>query len=146
MANPRRVQRLQQLILETAANHVQRELEDPRIGLISITRVKLSPDLSQAILYWSVLGDDAQQRTTERGLEHALPSIQRAIAQAMQTRVTPRCELRYDKGMENAQRMEAIFTKLAEERGEIDPLDEPSEGDAPDAHDAADDDEAKDTP
>ena len=42
MANPRRIQRLQQLILQTAANHVQRELEDPRIGLISITRVKLS--------------------------------------------------------------------------------------------------------
>ena len=143
MANPRRIKRLQQLVLQTAANHVQRELEDPRIGLISITRVKLSPDLTQAVLYWSVLGDDAQRRTTERGLENALPSIQRAIAHAMQTRVTPRCELRYDKGMENAQRMEAIFTKLAEERGEIEPIDEPSEGDA---HDAADDGEAKDTP
>lgn len=156
MANPRRIQRLQQLILQTAANHVQRELEDPRIGLVSITRVKLSPDLTQAILYWSVLGDEAQQRTTERGLEHALPSIQRAIAHAMQTRVTPRCELRYDQGMENAQRMEAIFTKLAEERGEIAPiephpepaegrgeiapLDETDEGDAP-ASDASDPDD-----
>lgn len=137
MANPRRIQRLQQLILQTAANHVQRELEDPRIGLVSITRVKLSPDLTQAILYWSVLGDEAQQRTTERGLEHALPSIQRAIAQAMQTRVTPRCELRYDQGMENAQRMEAIFTKLAEERGEIAPIEPDAE---PEPEDGAVDD------
>ena len=133
MANPRRIQRLQQLILEAAATHVQRELEDPRIGLVSITRVKLSPDLSHAILFWSVLGDEAQHRTTERGLEHALPSIQRAVAHAMQTRVTPRCELRFDKGMENAQRMEAIFTKLREERGEIETLDEdePPEGSGP---------------
>lgn len=131
MANPRRIQRLQQLILETAASHVQRELEDPRIGLISITRVKLSPDLSQAVLFWSVLGDEAERRTTERGLTDALPSIQRAIAQAMQTRVTPKCELRYDQGMENAQRMEEIFTRLREERGEIDPLAQDAGGPEP---------------
>ena len=141
MANPRRIKRLQQLVLQTAANHVQRELEDPRIGLISITRVKLSPDLTQAVLYWSVLGDDAQRRTTERGLENALPSIQRAIAHAMQTRVTPRCELRYDQGMENAQRMEAIFTKLAEERGDIETLgDEDATADDASADDPSDDD------
>ena len=121
MANPRRIERLQQLILESAATHAQRELEDPRIGLVSFTRVKLSPDLSHAILFWSVLGDEAERRTTERGLTDALPSIQRAIAHAMQTRVTPRCELRYDKGMENAQRMEQIFHKLRQERGEEDP-------------------------
>ena len=147
MANPRRIKRLQQLVLQTAANHVQRELEDPRIGLISITRVKLSPDLTQAVLYWSVLGDDAQRRTTERGLENALPSIQRAIAHAMQTRVTPRCELRYDQGMENAQRMEEIFTKLREERGEIEPV--AGEGDAGEdnaGEDNAGDDETPDTP
>lgn len=136
MAKPRRVERLQQLILEAAATHAQRELEDPRIGLISFTRVKLSPDLTHAILFWSVLGDEVEQRTTERGLTDALPSIQRAIAHAMQTRVTPRCELRYDKGMENAQRMEAIFTKLAEERGEIEPIADPDapapEGDGED--------------
>ena len=141
MANPRRIQRLQQLILQTAANHVQRELEDPRIGLISITRVKLSPDLTQCVLYWSVLGDEAQQRTTERGLNDALPSIQRAIARDMQTRITPRCELRYDQGMENAQRMEAIFTKLAEERGELETLDdEPATQDDSDGDDRSGDD------
>lgn len=131
MANPRRIKRLEKVIQQAAANHAQRELQDPRIGLISITRVKLSPDLSQAILFWSVLGEEAQRRTTERGLEDALPSIQRAIAAAMQTRITPRCELRYDLGMENAQRMETIFTQLREERGEIEPVAAGAEDEAP---------------
>jgi len=118
MAKRRRILRLQQLILEVAANHIQRELEDPRIGLVSITRVKLAPDLSQAQLFWSVLGEETQVRTCERGLQHALPSVQRAVAQAMQTRVTPKLQLIHDQGMEHAQRMEEIFFKLREERGE----------------------------
>jgi len=118
MANRRRVLRLQQLILETAANHIQRELDDPRIGLVSVTRVKLSPDLSQCILFWSVLGGDSSTRTSERGLEHALPSIQRAVAKAMATRVTPKLQLRHDEGLAHAQRLEEIFTHLREERGD----------------------------
>jgi ribosome-binding factor A len=131
MANPRRILRLQQLVLETAATFIQRSLEDPRIGLVSITRVKLSPDLSHAILYWSCLGDEAVVRTTERGLHDALPSIQRAVAGAMQTRVTPRIELRHDRGLEHAQRMEELFEQIHRERaGPADP--DPDGDEAPD--------------
>ncbi|MDF1702305.1 MAG: 30S ribosome-binding factor RbfA [Planctomycetota bacterium] len=142
MANPRRIKRLEKVIQQAAANHAQRELQDPRIGLISITRVKLTPDLSQAILFWSVIGEEAQRRTTERGLQDALPSIQRAIAKSMQTRVTPRCELRYDEGMEHAQRLESIFTKLREERGDIEPVGSPPEGDDPALDDGSDETDA----
>ncbi len=118
MANRRRVLRLQQLVLETAANYIQRELEDPRIGLVSITHVKLSPDLTQCVLSWSVLGDASATRTCERGLTQALPAIQRAVAAAMQTRVTPKLQLSHDEGMVHAQRLEEIFTQLREERGD----------------------------
>lgn len=125
MANERRILRLQQVILRTVATHIQRELRDPRITMISVTRVKLSPDLSQAQIYWSCLGDEVQQRTTARGLEQALPSIQRAVAGAMQTRVTPRLSMRYDEGLQKSQRMEDIFRQIAEERGDVE---EPAEG------------------
>ena len=84
VANPRRIKRLQALVLQAAAGHVQGELDDPRIGLVTLTRVKLSSDLSRCQLYWSVLGDEVTVRTTERGLNDALPSIQRAVARAMQ--------------------------------------------------------------
>ncbi len=118
MANARRVKRLEQMILETAATHVLRELSDPRIRVVSITRVKLAPDLTQAQIYWSCLGDEGTVRTTERGLQDALGSIQRAVAGALQTRTTPRLELRHDQGMVHAQRLEEIFTQLREERGD----------------------------
>jgi ribosome-binding factor A len=147
MATARRVKRLQQLILQGAAQHVQRELGDPRLGVVSITRVKLSPDLSHAQLFWSVLGDEAQTRTTERALEGALASIQRAVAATLQTRTTPRLELQHDEGMAQAQRLEHIFTELRTERGD-DPLaDDPATGcedgepsEAGDDHDTGPDD------
>ena len=140
MADRRRILRLQQVILETAATLIQRELEDPRIGLISITRVKLAPDLSQALLFWSVLGDETAVRTCERGLTDALPLIQRAVAKAMQTRVTPRLQLKHDAGMVHAERLETIFAKLRAERGPVD-----EEAEAADEADEADEAEAIDS-
>lgn len=124
MANPRRVLRLQQLILEAAASYIQRELQDPRIGLVSVTRVKLAPDLSTAVIGWSQMGSDEQRRTTERGLEDAAPAVQREVARVMQTRTTPRISFRYDDTLERSQALEEIFEKLREERAEESPADE----------------------
>ncbi len=119
MAAPRRILRLQQLILETVATFVQRELKDPRIGMVSITRVELSPDLSRARIGWSCLGDEKQQRTCERGLTDATGAVQRAIAKAMATRVTPKIHFKHDESMERAQKLEEIFHQLHEERVEL---------------------------
>jgi ribosome-binding factor A len=118
MAKERRVLRLQQLILETVAETVQQGLDDPRIGMVSVTRVKLSPDLTAARVYWSCLGTDAQRRTSERGLQRALPLLQRAVAQSMGTRVTPRLSLTYDETLARSERLEEIFERLRRERGE----------------------------
>jgi ribosome-binding factor A len=121
MAEPRRVLRLQQLILETIAQTIQNELDDPRIGMVTVTRVKLSQDLSAAHVFWSSLAEPAVRRTQGRGLEDALPYLQRQVAQALGTRVTPTLSLRFDATMESAQRIDDIFRRIAEERGESPP-------------------------
>ncbi len=120
MATERRVLRLQQLILEAVAETVQRDLHDPRIGLVSITRVKLAPDLSAARVFWSCLGEEAQRRTCARGLKDALPVIQRHVATVMRTRITPQLSLAYDATLAKAERLERIFQSLREERGDED--------------------------
>ena len=116
MANPRRILRLQQLILEAVAKTLQREIHDPRIGMVSVTRVKLAPDLSTATIGWSSLGEDSQVRTTERGLEDATPLIQRRVAESLSTRVTPRIHFRHDASLERAQELEEIFQKIRDEK------------------------------
>ena len=124
MANPRRIERLQQLMLEVIAETVQRELEDPRIGLVTITRIKLTPDLFSATVFWSTLDEGAKRRTTERGLTDALPLLQRAVATNVRMRITPKLSLRFDDSLERAGRLEGIFQQLREERDS----DGPTEG------------------
>ena len=136
MAEPRRLLRLQQLVLETVATTVLREIHDPRVRLVSITRVILAKDLSTAVIGWSTLGTPTEQRTVGRGLEDALPLLQRAVAKVMGTRVTPTLTLRFDRGLERAQRIDEIFRKLEAERGVT-----PAE--TPDAAPAADEPEAE---
>jgi len=146
MANPRRIQRLQKLIQQTAAQYIQRELDDPRLGLISITHVKLSPDLSRAQIYWSSIGSEAEIRTSERGLQDALGTIQRAVAGALQTRVTPRLSLQHDDSLQHAQRLEEIFTQLRRERGEAGPEGEADAAQDPEGGEARESDEERAEP
>lgn len=118
MANPRRILRLQQLMLETVASFIQRELSDPRLGMISITQVKLASDLSTAAIGWSTIGSEADQRKAERGLAHATAAIQRAVAKSLQTRTTPRIHFRYDDSLHRSQALDEIFEHLRQERAE----------------------------
>jgi ribosome-binding factor A len=118
MPTPRRVARLQQLILETAATAVQRELSDPRLGFVTLTHVKLAPDLTAATVYWSCLGTDADRRTSARALEDATPVIQSVVAGALATRTTPTLTFRYDPSLAHAERLEGIFEQIKRERGD----------------------------
>ena len=117
MARERRVLRLQQLILEIVAVALQREAADPRLQLASITRVKLTSDLSHAQVWWSCLAKEPQREKTAQAIEGFLPLLQARVAQQLGTRITPRLELKFDPTLERAQRLESIFHHLQEERG-----------------------------
>ena len=128
MPDPRRIQRLEQLILQTLGPTIS-QLDDPRMGLVTVTRIRLSRDLSIARVNWSCVGDDGTQSRSEHALEHARGYLQTVVAQAMQTRVTPQLEFHHDPSMANAVRISEILHKLAVERGdtEEEPEEEPEE-------------------
>jgi ribosome-binding factor A len=136
MAEPRRILRLQQLMLEALATALQQQVEDPRVEGVTITRVKLAKDLTTGIVYWSSLEPGGPRRTAERGLADALPYLQALVAEALGTRQTPRLTLHFDESIERASHLEEIFAKLARERGD---LPAPGEGVA-EADDDVDDD------
>ena len=125
MAEPRRVLRLQQLVLETLATALVKDVDDPRLKGVTITRVKLSKDLSRALVFWSNLEPGGPRRTAERGIEDALAYLQAIVADAMTTRVTPHLEFKFDEGLERAGRIQQIFDKLSHERGDA-PEDAPA--------------------
>jgi len=132
VADKRRIKRLETAILETVAPLVAHGLADPRLGMVTVTRVHLAPDLSIAHVNWSTLGGASEESKAAHALEHARGRIQKAVAAALQTRVTPKLVFHYDESLARAQRVTDVLDKLARERIEREgrapePREEPGE-------------------
>jgi ribosome-binding factor A len=104
---------LREQIKERAAEIILHELNDPRIGFCTITRAELTPDLAYSTIFVSVLGTEAQQRTTMRGLLNARGLIQAKIAKGLKTRTTPHLTIEFDRSIE---RTFQILDKIKEAR------------------------------
>jgi len=114
--NERRIKRLENVILHAVAPLVAHGLADPRLEMVTVTRVRLSPDLAVARINWSTIGDDGDRSKAGHALQHARGRLQRAVADAMQTRTTPRLEFHYDESIEKGIRVTEILNELARER------------------------------
>jgi len=88
LATERRQQKVAQFIRKEAAI-LMRELNDPRIGFITITEVDVTPDLKLAKIYYSVLGSDADKRTTTRAISHAKGYLRKKIGSSLQIKSVP---------------------------------------------------------
>lgn len=120
MADPRRIQRIQSRLRQDIAELFLSELKDPRLkGLISITRVTVSKDLSHARVYWSMLGNDAEVRTATRFIEGARGFIQKTVARGLDIRVTPHLDFIYDDSIAKG----AEVSKLIDEAMQADSRD-----------------------
>jgi ribosome-binding factor A len=92
------------------------EVHDPGVGLITLTRVKVSPDLQLARVYYTLLGDDKAKRETAKALGRATPFLRRQLAGRMQLRRVPELQFHFDESVEHQDRIERILIELAEER------------------------------
>ena len=129
MATPMRVRRLEQIILQTVAPLISHGLADPRLSLVTVTRVRLSRDLGIARVNWSSLGDEADRSKAAHALESARGAVQAAIANNLKTRTTPRVHFHYDESAQKAARVQEILGQLARERGENPDEDREADGD-----------------
>jgi ribosome-binding factor A len=120
MADQRRIQRLEQVILRTLGPLISQGLADPRLGVVTVTRIKLSRDLGVARVNWSCIGSDSDRSRAEHGLSHARGHMQSAVAKAMRTRTTPHLTFHYDPSLENSVRINDLLHQLKLERGETD--------------------------
>ena len=120
MVNEIRLKRLSEVVQKRASRAILYELKDPRLGFVTVTKVHLARDLTQCVVYWSVLGTKGEQSKTAHALEDARGFIQSAIAREMGTRVTPRLTLKFDDSIAKAQKVFEILATLKRERGEAD--------------------------
>jgi ribosome-binding factor A len=90
-------------------------VHDPGIGFITLTRVKVSPDLQIARVFYTSMGDDAARRETSQALERATPFLRRQIGGRLRLRRVPELEFRFDESIANQDRIEQILRELHEE-------------------------------
>jgi ribosome-binding factor A len=105
----RRVERVADAIRAAIAEILLRELKDPRVGMVTITGVRLSPDLRHARVFFSVFGDEARRESALEGLRRAAGFIRRELARRVETRVSPQLVFEYDAGIEDSERMSRLL-------------------------------------
>jgi ribosome-binding factor A len=86
-------------------------LKDPRIGMVTVTGVRVTPDLAEATVYFSVLGSEKKRRATLAGLESAHGVLQAQIGRQLNLRRTPTLTFSYDPSVEQG----VLMTKLIED-------------------------------
>jgi ribosome-binding factor A len=112
----RRAARIAELIREEASQIILYQLRDPRIQSITITRVDVSGDLRYAKVYFSVLGDEAQQRTVARGLASARGLVQSRIGKTLGLRESPSLSFEYDPSIAKSIEISKLLDQIAAER------------------------------
>jgi ribosome-binding factor A len=113
-----------------------RQVHDPGIGFLTVTHVKVTPDLQQARVYYTTLGDEKGRRETERALQRATAFLRRHLGSRLRLRRVPELQFFFDESIERQDRIERILQDLQNERAE-----------APDTEErVADDDRDRDKP
>ena len=94
---------------------IAREVHDPGIGFITLTRVSVTPDLQLARVYYTSLGDEKAQQETGKALHRASPFLRRQVAQRIRLRRVPELEFFYDKSVAQYDRVEQILQEIKAE-------------------------------
>jgi len=117
----RRAERVSELIRQELGNIFLTELNDPRIGFVTLTRVEVSPDLKTVKAYVSIMGTEAEQRTALRGLNSARKRIRGALGSRVDLRRVPEMSFHLDTGAKRSVEMSSLLAELAQERAESEP-------------------------
>lgn len=88
-------------------------LKDPRIGFVTVTGVRTTPDLRQATVYVSVLGSERKRDRTLQGLEAAHGVLQARLGRELRLKRTPTLSFEYDPSVERGVRMTRLIDELA---------------------------------
>jgi ribosome-binding factor A len=103
------MRRVDEAIREVLSDALASGLKDPRIGFVTVTDVKTSPDLRRARVFVSVLGDDAKRSATLAGLQSAHGLLQRRVAGELHLKRTPTLEFVHDDTLDRAMRVEQLL-------------------------------------
>ena len=107
-----RMMRLANQLQQEIALIIQRELKDPRLGFVTITRVELSKDLAYAKVFFSCLGDAQERVRDQAALDHAAGFIRGLIKKRLPLKITPTIQFLYDESIAESIALAETFEQL----------------------------------
>jgi ribosome-binding factor A len=113
----RRLNRVGGAIKEEISRLLLREIKDPRIGFVTITRVHVSKDLRSVKVYFSVLGDQSVRADSLTGLNSAKGFVRRELGRRLRLRYVPDIVFSFDPSLEHMRRLAELIHEIHE--GEI---------------------------
>ena len=107
-----RMRRVDEAMRTVLSDAIATDLKDPRVGFVTVTGVKTSPDLRHARVYVSVLGDAAQREASMDGLRSAHGYLQRRLAGELTLKHTPTLDFEYDDSVDRGMRITELLHEL----------------------------------
>jgi ribosome-binding factor A len=110
-----RMRRVNEAMRAVLSDAISKDLKDPRVGFVTVTAVKTSPDLRHARVYISVLGDEPTREASIEGLRSAHGYLQSRIAAELTLKRTPALAFEYDQTVDRAARINELLRESADD-------------------------------
>ena len=104
-----RMRRVDEAVRAVLSDAIAKDLSDPRVGFVTVTAVKTSPDLRHARVYVSILGDEAEREQTLGALQAARGFLQGRLAAQLTIKHTPQLTFHFDDSVERGMRITQLL-------------------------------------
>ena len=112
----RRIDRIEEQLRIELSEIIEREIHDPRVGLTTVTAVKVSPDLRHCRVFVTVLGGAEERKKALEGLRSAASFIRRSLSKRLHhMRRIPELSFDYDEAVEKGMRIEELLDRIKHE-------------------------------
>ena len=117
--NEARLGRVNEELMKAISHIITYELKNPDVtGMISVTRVKVTPDLKYAKVYVSLLNSKSVEKTMQ-GLKDSAGFMRSQVAKAVNLRITPELVFEYDDSIENGEKIDSILKEISKQDKEL---------------------------
>ncbi len=107
-----RIQRINEEMKKELGQLIQMEVKDPRVGFTTVTAVEVTNDLSHAVVYLSIFGDEEKQQETIKALAKAVGFLRTEIGKRIRLRIVPQFIFKIDKSLIYGNKIEKILSDL----------------------------------
>lgn len=119
MADPARARRLAVRIREVVASTLERQIKDPRLGMVTVTDARVTPDLTEATVYYTVYGDDAARAESAVALESAKGVLRSQVGRQTGVKTTPTLTFIHDRLPDDARHLDELLATARERDAQV---------------------------